>query len=265
MIKFFRKIRQGLIKENRTGKYLLYAIGEIVLVVIGILIALQINNWNELRKEKAIEHNYLLRLYDDLQKDNETLIFAKGLSEIRISQVNLLTDAIKDPDLSSDKPKKIIESIEKVTWLSYLPLSRIVYEELLSSGKMSLIRSEELRDQLAVYYGDADHWELTLNVRASQQEFTYATAGLLSIEMLTAIENSESTDPEKSSHFLDLEIDNSEVKRIIQELSSNEEAVKWLPKIYHYQVLSAKVIVLLKTHVDSLLKSIEVQLDNYNH
>lgn len=52
MIKFFRKIRKNMIKENRTSKYLVYAIGEIVLVVIGILIALQVNNWNEERKTR---------------------------------------------------------------------------------------------------------------------------------------------------------------------------------------------------------------------
>ena len=50
MIKFFRHIRKDLMEKNKTGKYLKYAIGEIVLVVIGILIALQINNWNENRK-----------------------------------------------------------------------------------------------------------------------------------------------------------------------------------------------------------------------
>ncbi len=50
MIKFFRKIRQQLLTENRFTKYSLYAIGEVFLVVIGILIALQINNWNESRK-----------------------------------------------------------------------------------------------------------------------------------------------------------------------------------------------------------------------
>ena len=55
MIKFFRKIRQNMIKDNRTKKYLLYAIGEIVLVVIGILIALQINNANEIQKNKVTE------------------------------------------------------------------------------------------------------------------------------------------------------------------------------------------------------------------
>ncbi|MCB0461581.1 MAG: DUF6090 family protein [Flavobacteriaceae bacterium] len=50
MIKFFRHIRKSLLMENKTGKYFKYAIGEIVLVVIGILIALSINNWNEKRK-----------------------------------------------------------------------------------------------------------------------------------------------------------------------------------------------------------------------
>jgi uncharacterized membrane protein len=54
MIKFFRKIRQNLLMENKTGKYLKYAIGEIVLVVIGILIALSINNFNNSRQERKI-------------------------------------------------------------------------------------------------------------------------------------------------------------------------------------------------------------------
>ncbi len=55
MIKFFRKIRQNMIKENKVSKYLLYAIGEIILVVIGILIALQVNTWNEYRKDRVSE------------------------------------------------------------------------------------------------------------------------------------------------------------------------------------------------------------------
>ena len=66
MIKFFRKIRQRLLSENKFSKYLLYAIGEIMLVVIGILIALQINNSSEARKERTIEINYLKNLKADL-------------------------------------------------------------------------------------------------------------------------------------------------------------------------------------------------------
>ena len=59
MIKFFRKIRYNLMEQNKTGKYFKYAIGEIVLVVIGILIALSINNWNEERKISSEEHKWL--------------------------------------------------------------------------------------------------------------------------------------------------------------------------------------------------------------
>ncbi|MDP5092080.1 MAG: DUF6090 family protein [Polaribacter sp.] len=66
MIKFFRKIRQNLFMENKTSKYFKYAIGEIVLVVIGILIALQINNWNEVRKDQKQEIKLLKQLQTDL-------------------------------------------------------------------------------------------------------------------------------------------------------------------------------------------------------
>jgi len=74
MIKFFRKIRQNLIMENKTGKYFKYAIGEIVLVVIGILIALQINNWNENRLTKINQKKYLVLLK---QEANNNLIAIK--------------------------------------------------------------------------------------------------------------------------------------------------------------------------------------------
>ena len=69
MIKFFRHIRQNLIMENKTRKYLKYAVGEIVLVVIGILIALQVNNWNEKRKENAEFKVTLEQIYNSLKFD----------------------------------------------------------------------------------------------------------------------------------------------------------------------------------------------------
>ena len=69
MIQFFRKIRFNLMEKNKTGKYLKYAIGEIVLVVLGILIALQINNWNELNKERASEKIILNEIRDNLKFD----------------------------------------------------------------------------------------------------------------------------------------------------------------------------------------------------
>jgi len=69
MIKFFRKIRQNLLIENKTGKYLKYAIGEIILVVIGILIALQINNWNQNRLNRISSESFLNQVQEELELD----------------------------------------------------------------------------------------------------------------------------------------------------------------------------------------------------
>ena len=70
MIKVFRQIRQQLLMDNKTGKYFNYAIGEIVLVMIGILLALQVNNWNENRKRTKTEVKLLTELYNDAKLDS---------------------------------------------------------------------------------------------------------------------------------------------------------------------------------------------------
>ena len=84
MIKFFRKIRQNLLMKNNTGTYFKYAIGEIILVVIGILIALSISNWNESRKESNFERKVILELSADVSEDIEEM--TNALDEIEESQ-----------------------------------------------------------------------------------------------------------------------------------------------------------------------------------
>lgn len=74
MIKFFRKIRQNLLSEGKTGRYFKYAIGEIILVVIGILIALQINNWNNIRLENKSDYQLIDALITDLKLKNKEVL-----------------------------------------------------------------------------------------------------------------------------------------------------------------------------------------------
>jgi len=104
MIKFFRKIRQNLLMENKTKKYFKYAIGEIILVVIGILIAVQINNWNENRKEKeslnAIYNLVISDLESDLKIIPEVLKYNKNKEPLlkhiikgNLNQMDYTTDS----------------------------------------------------------------------------------------------------------------------------------------------------------------------------
>ena len=150
MIKFFRKIRQKLIGEGNLKRYLIYAIGEILLVVIGILIALQINNWNELDKEKATGIEYLLRIHSDLEKDtaylNKKVSFAKEEQQSYYSYIQSMYD-----DQSSTE--EFIKLTSSVYWnAENLILENTTYNEITNSGKFSFIDNETLRGQIMDYY-----------------------------------------------------------------------------------------------------------------
>lgn len=90
MIKIFRHIRQRLLSESKFSKYLFYAIGEIVLVVIGILIALQINHWNEGRKQAIAEEEFYKGIKEDLQQDLEFINYVQAHAKPKVDAYNLL-------------------------------------------------------------------------------------------------------------------------------------------------------------------------------
>lgn len=110
MIKFFRHIRQTLMMENKTskpslpvGRYLKYAIGEIILVVIGILIALQINNWNENRKLELAESDFLKGIKNDLKQDKDYIQLIFENIDPKIKAFTILNEQIlnsKDGQIS---------------------------------------------------------------------------------------------------------------------------------------------------------------------
>lgn len=92
MIKFFRNIRQKALTDNRIGKYFTYAIGEIVLVVIGILIALQINNWKEEKRQEVSEKEFFDGLTKDLNRDSEVIKVTMNDIDRRLNSFDLLNN-----------------------------------------------------------------------------------------------------------------------------------------------------------------------------
>ena len=115
MIKFFRKIRQQLVTENKFSKYLLYAIGEIILVVIGILIALQLNNLNEINKVKDTEVIYLNALHDEFTNNLNEVERVMKLNErnLKIAHTLLGKMGTDNPDFTEKATDK------KVLWKSF--------------------------------------------------------------------------------------------------------------------------------------------------
>ena len=149
MIKFFRKIRQKLLSENKFSKYLIYAVGEIVLVVIGILIALQINNWNEIRQIKKVEKEILYVLLEDLNS-------AKSYSAQYIENEQSYLDII-EKILHNDSIKTVlnnnntIEYFNKAFWDFEIKIPVInTYSDLKNAGKIAIIQNDSIRDRLSI-------------------------------------------------------------------------------------------------------------------
>jgi len=146
MIKFFSKIRQQLLTENKFSKYLLYAIGEIVLVVIGILIALAINNNNEVSKIKIKELSYLSGIKSDLQLN---LIELKTFITTRETSVNSAKTVLdffkKKKEIISDEFN--FHNLNVQIWYPFKKNNN-TYQELINSGNLAIISNDSIKNIL---------------------------------------------------------------------------------------------------------------------
>ena len=196
MIKFFRRIRQQLLSQNKFSKYMLYAIGEILLVVIGIVIALQLNTWNEGRKNRILEKYYVNRIIADINSDLDEIkqmeVFAQ--KRIAVSQhilVSLGEDYLtklkeikrmydgnritfieasvqKYPNLESFNFSSFGESLGYVTAGGReVDIFDYTYQELLTSGKFDIISDHFIREKISAYW---NHYQDLLSIQDTYKD-----------------------------------------------------------------------------------------------
>ena len=158
MIKFFRKIRQSLLTENKFRKYLIYAIGEIVLVVIGILIALQINNYNQERIIK--EQNQII--LQNLNKEFKENLIELDVSIDRLNSVIegldrlLLLMRTQDSNMTN---LEFDQLLNKTFWMPNWKPSSFVLVELKNSGALSNLNNNNLKSLLFKWEREFDQME----------------------------------------------------------------------------------------------------------
>lgn len=157
MIKFFRKIRQKLLSENKLSKYLIYAIGEIILVVLGILIALQVNNWNEYKKKREIEATILNEIRNNLRFDLED--FESNISHLRnkTTSSRSLLKAFEDNLDYNDSLGYFFFYLKTYPHFSYKSNG---YKLLLSKG-LDIIQNDSLRNRITDLYEDRYQYLIT--------------------------------------------------------------------------------------------------------
>nr|WP_299339607.1 DUF6090 family protein [Allomuricauda sp.] len=169
MIKFFRRIRQRLLIEGKFSNYMLYAVGEIILVVIGILIALQINDYSEGQKERKKEVILLSNLSKEIELDVLQIEYNTRLSRERLNRLDSLVGLLKNPD-SVQNLFFIRKSFEFVID-QYFKSNSGIFDEAISSGKMSYVQNESLRQNIFNYYRNAKETYTDGTTRQITDEF----------------------------------------------------------------------------------------------
>lgn len=183
MFRFFRMLRMQLFTGNRISKYLLYAVGEIILVVIGILLALQINTWNLERLARQDENVYLSRIVSDLQTDLVSLERVRASHEQRVIIGTEILEQMGDNNLptlrarlgyqkvmerapiySGQIPESFGGKLFDVLTISRFYQTDHTFQEMLDTGKIDLIRDQDLKLMIVNQY------QTTRSARSFQDE-----------------------------------------------------------------------------------------------
>jgi len=174
MIKFFRKIRQRLLTENKFSKYIIYAFGEIILVVIGILIALGINNWNENRKLRSQEITYLKNLKNDLRTQIEMLDVYIDYETIIIDQSNDIIEhynrnnGFKEMDSIFPKLHDL-----STRWTFSNANSTLI--QMLNSNQINILQNEKLKTELIAFNQQIELFTTNTNTNNSNLVDNFTT------------------------------------------------------------------------------------------
>lgn len=164
MINFLRRIRRDLINENKTSVYLIYAVGEVVLVVFGILIALQIDNWNENKKTRNTEQQYLLALKEEFSFNKGELERIMNRNKLNYENALRILDNTgpEDPEITDEELGSFLTG--SLSTETQFDPSQGVLDEIISSGKLGIFSSRELKFELSSWSG------ILFRVRLQEQE-----------------------------------------------------------------------------------------------
>ena len=244
-----------MLTENKFSKYFLYAIGEIILVVIGILIALQINNWNENRKIENIQEKYLVLIKKEAQNNIESISSAKTRIENSLEAqkelINLidgLQDTITEKNLSS-------QLVGAFYYVTSIQLENSVLSELKTTGELKNILNDSIREQLVALE------PLISNIKS--QEASTINRCEKGLEIINNF-GSARTHWDDSEYYMDVGINKSNKaisnipllkRKIFENILLDYLDETFTLSSYHYP--------LLENHLKQLVKIIDLELESY--
>jgi hypothetical protein len=241
---------------------MLYAIGEIILVVIGILIALQINNWNELKKEKKQTNIYVYNLMEDLNKDNRMYKDQINAARLKYQFSKEINSIINENKVIVDTSAFII-NLQSAGRLIVPTITDNTYKDLVSTGNLKLINDKNSIDAIREYYSNPLGWWYEDYKDQLVNGYLPVVVDAIPMDLHEEILENEMVDSFKD--FTDKALLNNEIKgytrgdviAILGDLRKNEEFSFQLKRITRSHLVQLKILSLSEKSANALLTTLE--------
>lgn len=192
MIKLFRYMRRSFVEEKKLKKYLLYALGEIILVMLGILLAFQVDRWNDTRINNKNALNYYLNIKNEITEDAGILKDEIAYNEHYLKQFKYVNQIISRGDRS--KIDTLGQMIFSLTTYSDFDEEGNIYETMVNSGEIKLLKKREIIEYMRELQGQYNyinriekiHWEAIIQfaIPAMQKPLNFSTQKIVRPEMV---------------------------------------------------------------------------------
>ncbi len=234
-----------------------YAFGEFAIVVLGVLAAFWVENWNSDRNDRVLEQRYMQSLLADLQSDIESYDYVMERSATHANEIKLVLSAVGQESVDVE-PTEFARAVSLLSRLSFPVQSRETINDLMSTGNLRIIRSDEVRSGIAKYYSVVDmqrQWQPSW--RTYQQEMGRLLPTLIDVEVRAAVEPllvEETPDWWKSNKT----VTSSDVNEILRRIAESTVVVPAIENMYRVQALNHGNSMGLKKRAEELFRMVEV-------
>jgi hypothetical protein len=211
---------------------------EVFVIILGLMLALQLDRWREERAERELERVYIDRLINDIQSDIPVIEYAITLQSIRLDLVDLLMEVAGNPEVKIEHPVVFLGAVDQAAYTYTPDLTEHTFENLRSTGDLKLILDDRVKEVLFEYYGyDEEQRQYRPLQFATESRHFELAAGILSVEQSRYIQDHflyfrpHTIEAAKAAEF-----DRSEVAATVKRLRERPELVAWLPQVRGLQL-----------------------------
>lgn len=229
-------ILQKIAKSIRQQDWFVVVV-ELLVVVIGLIMAFQVDRWRETLDERRQEQGYIERLTADIESDIPAIQFAVDMQSIRFDFVELLMATMEDPEAAVKRPAEFLAAVDQAAF-TYTPvLASHTFEDLRSTGNMRLISSQELKEALFNYYGfDKAQWQYRPLQFTTEFKHFEQVAGVLSFDQARFVQDKiKMVSPSNQEEVRNMSVDTVAVLLAAKRLAERPGVRDWLPYIRSLQ------------------------------